>query len=144
MLTSPGASDVEKPSLSFVDVVQFCFIGSVFNALIEWQNAFVTGHHDNGTKFQTLGEAHLRRDDLICTRQTIEGCPRTRNKLRGADEHSDFTGGDPFTQPCFDRLPNRRCLGSNGRKRFDFGRRTVENGDDPATLVATRTRELSM
>jgi hypothetical protein len=49
-----------QQQLELLDIVQFCFVGGIRNALVEWRDALVAGHHDDGTKFQALGQAHLR------------------------------------------------------------------------------------
>jgi hypothetical protein len=78
----PRAGDVEKPPFSFVDVVQFRFVSGVGDALVEWQNALIAGHHNDCTKFQTLGEAHLRGHHLGIARQPVNPSPGAHNKLR--------------------------------------------------------------
>src|ERR1700730_13610510 len=73
MFARPRASDVEESPFSFVDIVQFRFVGGVGHALVEWQNALVASHHDDRTKFQTLGLARL-----ICA-VTISLAPTRRS-----------------------------------------------------------------
>jgi len=71
----PRAGDVEQSAFSFVDIVQLRFVRGVGDALIEWLTALVTGHHDDCTKFQTLGQAHLRGHHLFGAHQTVNCGP---------------------------------------------------------------------
>ena len=79
VLTRTRAGDVEKSSFSFVDIVQFRFVSGIADALVEWQNALVASHPDDGTKLQPLGQTHLRGHHLGGAGQPVNRSPRAHD-----------------------------------------------------------------
>ena len=111
------------------------FIGGVRDALVERQDSFVASHHDDGTKLEPFGEAHGSRSYLAVASEPGDGSPSASDKLRRPDEKANLVGRDPIAEQGLDGLAD--CVGflSDVGQGFHFGRRTVENRDDPATLV---------
>ena len=101
MFARPGAGDIEQPALCFVDVVEFCLVGGVGDALVERQDTFVASHHDDGAEFQALGKAHGRSghiaavadfgvasftDDIVATLVETQPSQRLANFVYAAPE----------------------------------------------------------
>ncbi|KAH2821219.1 hypothetical protein KXV85_002874, partial [Aspergillus fumigatus] len=117
VLARSRAGDVKQPPLGFLDVVELCLVGRIGNAFIERQNTFVACQQSRCAKFQTLGEAHLRRHDSSRARQSIKANLQANETLTSNDALDvRNNGGDArqFADPVLRRdFPGRYSTDEN-------------------------------
>jgi len=95
VLARPRAGDIEQSALGFVDVVELCLVRGIGDTLVERQGSFVASHHDDGTKFQALCEAHRSGRHVTLTREAGNRGSGASNELRRPDEQANFMGRYP-------------------------------------------------
>jgi hypothetical protein len=58
MIPSAGAGDVEQVTLGIIDLLQVRIVADRLDALLQWYDLVVAGHHRDGPKFKPLRQVH--------------------------------------------------------------------------------------
>jgi hypothetical protein len=58
MISRTGAGNVQKVSLSIVDILQIGVVTNGLDTFLQRNDFIIASHHCHGAKFQTFGEVH--------------------------------------------------------------------------------------
>jgi hypothetical protein len=58
MIPGAGAGNVDQVTLGIIDLLQIGIVADRLDALLQWNDLVVAGHHSDGPKFEPLRQVH--------------------------------------------------------------------------------------